>query len=194
MKSVTQGGLDPESIQVPMMFYVIVEDGRKLSLFLIRFDAESGSFRIHQAGKAKKMTSTDIATSEFLSLFDQKYAEVVAPILREVFSSEVESVDPLPSEKKKTVQPNSALDVCLSAAFKLKVKRRHGVYFGVLLKEPLVSSWLKSAGRAANKEDFKIELEKCGMSSSPVAFTTKDEAEIDLSIRDYIVDFDFYMK
>lgn len=194
MKAVTQGGIDPEAIQVPMMFYVVLKDEKKFSLFLIRFDGQEGKFQIHQAGKPKEMISTDIATGEFLGEFDKKFSEVVAPILRDVFSADIDVIELAPAEAKKTVPANSALEVCLNEAMRIKVKSRHGVYFGTLLKAASVSTWLKNANRAVSKEDLKIELEKCGMNSSPLTFTMSDGKEIDLSIREYKIDFDFYMK
>ena len=194
MKAVTKGGIDPEAIQVPMMFYVVLKDERKFSLYLIRFDGQEGNFQIHQAGKSKETTTTDIATGEFLGEFDGKYTDVVAPILRDVFSADIEIIERAPSESKKVVPANSALEVCLTEALRIKGKTRYGVYFGSLLKEESVSTWLKNANRSVNKDDLKSELEKCGMSSSPTTFTMSDGREFDLSIRKYAVDFDFYMR
>ncbi|MFP6558968.1 hypothetical protein WJ542_11705 [Paraburkholderia sp. B3] len=195
MKSVTQGGIEPDQIQVPMMFYVLIKNGKIFSLFLIRFDTESGNFQIHQAGKSREIASTDIATRDFLSDFDKYYSEVVAPILREVFSADVEVAEPPPSEAQRTILQGSILDVCMAAALKLKRQGRNGVYFGELLKEDSVVSWLKNAQLSANRENLKIELEKCGVSgAAATTFTLDDGSEIDLRIKIYTGDFDFYMK
>ena len=125
-----------------MVFYVVLKEDREFSVFLIRFDAQGGNFQIHQAGKSTEKPSTDIATGEFLSEFDKKYAEVVAPILRDVFSADIEVAELEFSESRKIVPAGSALEVCLNEAVRIKDKRRKGVYFGDLLNDAAVSSCL----------------------------------------------------
>lgn len=193
MHLVTQGDLDPERIQVPMMFYVVVKDAKSFSLFLIRFDEDEGKFLTHQAGKTRETASADIATQEFLSEFDKSYAEVVAPVLRDVFSADLAPIEAQPEKPKRTIDTGSILDVCLTAALKIKASNRYGVYFGQLLRDPTVIAWLKQAGVETTKRSLKIELEKCDMGQKPAAFTMADGRDIDLNIRDYGQDFYFAM-
>ena len=188
-----QSGFDSSLIQVPVIFYVVVKENRKFSLFLIRFNDEDGCFEIHQAGKAKGIAAEDVATKDFFDRFDKSYAEVVAPVLREVFSADIEETALPQPEATNTVPADSILDICLRAALALKVKPRHGVYFGKLLKHPPIASWLQERKLPVNKENLRIELEKCGIDATPTTFELDGE-KIDLSIRTYATEFDFYMK
>lgn len=194
MTTLANGVVDPEAIQVPMMFYVVIKDGKSFALYLIRFDEENQKFLIHQAGKATAGAPTDIATQEFLSEFDRSYAEVVAPVLRDVFSAELEPIDAQPEEPKKAISPGSILEVCLSAALKINPKSRYGVYFGELLGEVTVKEWLGNALVEVNRHNLKNELEKCGLSFSHAAFTRSDGKEYGLYLQDFKKDFYFSMR
>ncbi|MPV56846.1 hypothetical protein CFB46_29350 [Burkholderia sp. HI2761] len=193
MDILVRGGIDSSLIRVPVMFYVVIKENRKFSLFLIRFNDEDGCFEIHQAGKANEIAAEDVATKDFFDRFDKSYAEVVAPVLREVFSAEIDEIAPPQLEATNTVPVDSILGICLRAALTLKEKQRHGVYFGELLKHPPIASWLQDKKLPINKENLRVELEKCGIDATPTTFELDGE-KIDLSIRTYGTEFDFYMK
>ncbi|KVC31018.1 hypothetical protein [Burkholderia pseudomultivorans] len=188
-----RGGIDASLIQVPVMFYVVIKENRKFSLFLIRFNDEDGCFQIHQAGKPKEIAAEDVATRDFLDRLDKSYGEVVAPVLRDVFSAEIDEMASPQPDATKIVPAGSILDICLRAALTLKVKPRHGVYFGKLLKHPPIAAWLQERKLPVNKENLRAELEKCGIDATPTTFELDGE-KIDLSIRTYDAEFDFYMK
>jgi hypothetical protein len=190
---VTKGGIESSLVQVPVMFYVVIKEKRTFSLFLIRFNDEEGRFRTHQAGRAKEKLSADVATRDFFNLFDKHYAEVVSPVLREVFSADIKETEPTPSEGTNTIPQNTVLDVCLQAALKLKESGRHGVYFSELLKASSVSTWLQTNKLLVNKESLRVGLEKCGVGTSVKTFVLNGK-EFNLSIRVYTTDFDFYMR
>ena len=191
--AVTKGGMESSLIQVPVMFYVVTKEKRTFSLFLIRFNDEEGNFQTHQAGKAKELVSADVATRDFFDLFDKHYAEVVSPVLREVFSADIKETEPTPSEATNTIPHNTVLDVCLQAALKLKESGRHGVYFSELLKVSSVSTWLQANKLSVNKESLRAALEKCGVGTSVKTFVLNGR-EFNLSIRVYTTDSDFYMR
>jgi len=190
---VSSGHIDPSRIFVPMMFYVLIKQDKTFQLYLIRFDDDARSFQIHQAGNRTDMISTDIATAEFISLFDKSYGEVVVPILKEVFSAEIELPCPTPVDQPIAVLPNSILELCIWSAREIQVGARRGVYFKDLLKIVPIATWLTDKKLPVDKESLKYELEKCGLSRTASAFKLNEE-EISLHIKEYGTDFDFYTK